>query len=88
MTAPCSNCGVPIETRRRVAPGTRIACSSIGCIKAVTAAHNAAVAQYQAENPPIRRPRQPRRPQPLYGDLRWMAAINGISSDGTGRKNR
>lgn len=37
------------------------------------------------------RPRAPRRPrhrQPLYGDYAWVAAWNGIATDGSGRVNR
>lgn len=33
-----------------------------------------------------RAPRKPRKPQPLYGDLRAIAQINGIRTDGTGRR--
>jgi hypothetical protein len=35
-----------------------------------------------------RKPRQKRQPQPLYGDMAWLAAINGVRTDGTGRRAR
>lgn len=36
-----------------------------------------------------RAPRRPRRPRPaLYGDFATIAAINGIRTDGTGRRIR
>lgn len=47
-------------------------CGRPGCRKAIASAP--------------RRPRRPRTPQPLYGDFAYLAAFNGIATDGTGRK--
>lgn len=35
-----------------------------------------------------RRPRTPRAPRPLYGDYAMLARLNGISTDGSGRRVR
>lgn len=35
-----------------------------------------------------RRPRQARQARPLYGDFAQLAALNGIRTDGTGRRAR
>lgn len=86
-TANCSNCSAEITTRRPVRPGVRIACSKAECLQAVTVAHNAAVAAFDAERAAQpRKPRVARTSQPLYGDLRWVAAINGLKTDGTGAR--
>lgn len=36
----------------------------------------------------LRKPRQARTPQPLYGDFAALAMFHGISTDGTGRVAR
>jgi hypothetical protein len=43
--------------------------------------------QARAEARSRRAPRQVRTPQPLYGDFAQLAALNGIRTDGTGRRS-
>jgi hypothetical protein len=43
-------------------------------------------AEARAEAKNRRKPRTKRQPQRLYGDLAYVALLNGINPDGTGRK--
>lgn len=45
-------------------------------------------ADARAEARNRRQPRRARQAQPLYGDFAQLAALHGIATDGTGRRNR
>jgi len=86
-TTACVDCGVEMDTPRKP-PAAGLCCGFGPCLDA----HNARVIAAQVEAKERRRARAAQRranppaPQPLYGDLRWVAAFNGIATDGTGRK--
>lgn len=59
----CTNCGATFEARRPQRAGVRQACSKSECMMAVTAAHNADVAAYDAAMA-ARRAERKTNPQP------------------------
>ncbi len=81
----CSECD---ETFQAYKHQTRpSACGKAACLGAETERHNANVATVRAERAATpRAPRVKREPVALYGDVAWIAAMNGIRTDGTGRK--
>ena len=48
----------------------------------------ASEAEARAAAKALRAPRRPRQTQPLYGDFAWVAAFNGIRTDGSGKVAR
>lgn len=85
---PCAwGCGTIIESSRP-APKGGLGCGMGECHtkhNEAAEAHRLEVSRRRSE---AQKNRQPRRPQPLYGDFATIAMLNGISTDGTGRKVR
>ena len=88
----CTACGAEITLRTRPVAGLTAACARTECIAEVTRQHNAAVAEREElmrdRRRAAARDRVPRRQAPLYGDYAWVAVMNGVRTDGTGKAAR
>lgn len=78
-------CGTEIVLPRKI-KGGQIGCGMGECGRKHNEAVEAHRAEVSARRSEAQRNRQPRRPQPLYGDYATIAMLNGIRIDGTGRK--
>lgn len=88
----CPYCPATFEAPERAKVQPYDNCRSPECEPKGEADYQAAVAAWQ--NDPERQARREerrqarRQPQALHGDLAWIARINGIKTDGTGRRAR